>query len=709
MNASVLFLLVLVAGPSPALLAQDVRLTGEPAKGRWVEVTPVSPGVRGRVLEVQDGAGSVALQEGPAGPAMLCVGGDGHATVCERVFLEAGKPVTLAGPVSGVLVTGRIRIGRAPAAGARLGFLPDPLPLRRPFGMPLFRKDGRLVKRVTTDGAGGYSVLLAPGQYRLDITTEGGRTEQSEAFLVPDPRSLVPPGKVASKGPPVYDRGDLVLEDGLRVEVDVTDSAGAPLEGVTVGAVQDGEEGRLIEFQTLSDATGHAVLSRIDGSKPVSIVCQAAGRSRFVRRFENVPGSVLCPLARTPSLQGKVLDTEDRPLAGALVALRADERSSTTDKEGSFLFEELSPGAHTLTIAMPGFQPATREVTLEPEERRALPVVRLEPGDLLTGKVVDGVRDEPVAGVTVTVIDPPGAGSAATDENGVFQLTTGGPVTLEVAASSYPSVFVQADPPLQEGEPLLIEVFPGGRIQVHVWDEEADAPCTGCPLNITLPGGRSWGLETGGTGEATSPLLAPGQYQVGLERIRSLGSAVHVQSGDETRWAEVRPDRTARVDFGAKTLPLEVVFSPPVPAGWALKVDSPSRRLLLQSGSDGSFQARRKRGEDLALALQSLSGVQVRQTEVPGASEETVLRLPLADTQVTGTLLKEGQPLAGELFVTGLDGAVAAQARTDDRGAFLIPFLAPGRYHLTLGGGRILRSFAVEPQHPAELGEIKVP
>jgi hypothetical protein len=708
-NAAALLLLVLAADANPAPAALEVRLTGEPATGRWVEVTPVSPGVPGKVFAVQDGAGAVGLEESPAGPVMLCTGGDDRATVCERVYLENGHPVTMAGPVSGVRVTGRIRIGRAPAAGARLGFLPDPLPLRRPFGIPLFRKEGRLVKRLTSDPDGRYSVLLAPGRYRLDITTEGGRTEQSESFLIPDPKSLVPPGKSLSQAPPVYDRGDLILEDGLRVEVSATDSAGAPLEGATVGAVQADAEGRFVEFQTLSDARGHAVLSRIDGSKPVSVVCQAAGRLRFEQRFEDVPDSVQCSLPRTPTLQGRVLDAEDHPVASALVALRTDSRSMLADKAGAFLFENLSPGEHTLTIAAPGFRAASREITLAPEERRAIPDIRLEPGELLKGKVVDGVRDEPVPGATVTVIEPPGGGSTVTDEEGGFRLTTGGPVTLEVAADAYPSVFSQADPDRQE-EPLLIKVFPGGRIQVTVWDEETDAPCAGCPVDIVLPGGRSWALQTGASGEAASPLLAPGQYQVGLERIRSLGSAVQVQGGDDIRWATVEPERTARVDFGTKATSLQVIFSPPVPEGWALRADSPSRRLLLQPGPDGSFQVRRKRGEDLSLTLQSLSGVQVWQAVVPGDREDAVLSLPLADTQVTGKLLDAEQPMAGEpILLAGMDGSVAAQTRTAGDGAFLVPFLAPGRYHLVGGGaqGRILRSFAVELQHPANLGEVE--
>ena len=699
--------LLVTAASEPA---PELFFSGERAAGRWVEVTPVSSEAGGRVFEVPEGAGSLVLQGAPTGPVMLCVGGKEVATWCERSVLEPGGRVTLHGPVAGTRLTARVRIGRAPAAGALVGVLPEPLAMRRPFGVPILREHGRFVKRIPCDQEGRFSALLAPGRYRLDITTEGGRNEQSEPFTISAPPSVQPQGRRPARTPPVLDLGDLVLEEGLRIEVSVTNSSGLPLAKAKVGAIQETSAGRILHFESNSDAQGRAVLARVDARLPVTVVCTAPGYLRREERFDAVPNAVPCPLSRTAAIQGQILDAEDRPLAGAVVAL--SESSASTRSDGTFSFEALTPGTYSLTIAAAGFRAVEQTAALAAEERLTLPPVRLQPGEDLLGLVRDSGTGDPVEGATVTVRHPAGGGATTTDEEGRFRLRTGadGPVQLEVDAEGYPTTFAEA--PLDlfgSGESLEISLSPGGRIQVAVWDEEEGLPCSGCPVNVTMPGGRSQSLITTGNGEALSSLLATGQYYVALERVESLGTVVRVSGGDDLRWVTVEPGRTVRVEIGDKVSRVTVLFSPPPPPDWTLLAEGLSQQARIPASPDGSFLVRRKDGEVLSLALLLPSGDWVRQTVLPGDMAEPFVRLPLAPTLVTGKLFLED--LSGPshlLIVSEKDGAVAARFRTAEQGAFSIPHLPPGLYRL-LVNDRIVQRFQVTPEMVSDLGTIGSP
>lgn len=710
MSALLLFvpLLVTMAAPEPS---PELFFSGERATGRWVEVTPVSPGAGGRVFEVPEGAGSLLLQDAPAGPVMLCVGGKEVATWCERSVLEPGGRVTIHAPVAGTRLTARVRIGRDPAAGALVGVLPEPLAMRRPFGVPILREHGRFVKRISCDQDGRFTALLAPGRYRLDITTEGGRNEQSEPFTVPAPGSVRPQRRQPARTPPVFDLGDVVLEEGLKVEVSVTDSSGVPLAKAKVGAIQEAPSGRLLHFESISDAQGRAVLARVDARLPVTVVCAAPGFLRREELFDAVPNAVSCPLSRTSAIQGRILDAEDRPLAGALVAL--PEPTASTCSDGRFSFEALNPGTYALTIAAPGFKAVERTVVLAAEERLTLPPVRLQAAEELLGRVKDGSTGDPVEGATVTVRHPPGGGATTTDEEGRFRLRTGadGPVQLEVGAEGYPVTSAEALPEsFGSGEPLEIDLFPGGRVQVAVWNEEEGSPCSGCTVNVTMPGGRSHGLVTAFNGEALSSLLAPGQYYVALERVESLGPVVRVSGGDDLRWVAVEPGKTVRVEIGDKVAHLDVLFTPTPPPDWTLLVEGLSQQTRISPSPDGSFLVRRKEGEALSLSLQLPSGDWVRQAVLPADMAEPSVRLPLASTWVAGKLLREELPVASHvlLLVSEKDGAVAARLRTDEQGAFSVSHLPPGSYRLVVDDLTVQR-FQVTPGMPSDLGTIGTP
>jgi len=67
-----------------------------------------------------------------------------------------------------------------------------------------------------------------------------------------------------------------------------------------------------------------------------------------------------------PILKGVVKDKKGRPLEGAIVRLQRGGAvySTTTDRKGSYLIQDISPGTYTLTVTKSGYRPFSRSVTL---------------------------------------------------------------------------------------------------------------------------------------------------------------------------------------------------------------------------------------------------------------------------------------------------------------------------------------------------------
>src|SRR5262249_36287905 len=157
--------------------------------------------------------------------------------------------------------------------------------------------------------------------------------------------------------------------------------------------------------------------------------------------------------------------------------------------------------------------------------RRALAPIALSPGREVRGLVRDGATKSPIAGATLSAVDPPGAAEAESEEDGSFALTTddSGEVTVAVHAAGYPEKTVEVPRQVGDGAaPWVIELSPGGRIEVAMWDEEADGPCQGCSATVNGPAGPQ-SLVADGTGTALSEPLTPGAYSVSRVEVASLG------------------------------------------------------------------------------------------------------------------------------------------------------------------------------------------
>lgn len=701
------------AATAPPAGSSSIRLHLQgKAAHRWVEVVPAGLGSSpSKVVQAEDGAASVAVPDLAPGAFLLCAGGEGAATDCERVVVDAGtQSISLRGPVPGVRVTGRFLVGKAPLPGLWFGIVPSHLDLRRSFAVPLERKREQMVRAVHCDDQGRFAVpLLAPGEYFLDIHSPGGRIDRGDPFTVPPPEKLISKGKKAPPGPPVFDLGERVLEEGVRVEVSVTDAAGQPVAKAGVGAGQVRPGGDRTFFEAYTGSGGAVVLSRVDSALPLDVTCVAPGYVRQEQHFDSVPALVRCSLSALAKIRGRVVDADDKPIAGVTVSLSPEGGSAKTPENGEFSFAGLAPATYRLRAAAPGRRAVTRHLEVGAAETK-VETLHLEPSETLSGRVVDGATKKPVERAVVRVVDPVGFASTETDDEGAFALRAGAdePLSLEVEASGYPVTPVPVSREQQAStEPLRIELFPGGRIRAEVWDEEADAPCAACRVGIQ--GGR-WmePMTTTADGSALSPLVPPGTYYVSVERAQSLGSLVTVRGGDDNRSVRVEPNQTATVRIGEPRQSFKVAFSPPLPPGWNLEVTAGDRQLSVELAADGTFLARRPRGTEATLSLYPVNtmGMSVRQAVVPADFAAPVLTLPLSTGAVTGNLQRGDQAAAVEpmLLVSAIDGTMVAKANTDDQGSFSIPFVPPGTYSL-IAGRQPLKVFTVG-REPTNLGTV---
>ena len=102
---------------------------------------------------------------------------------------------------------------------------------------------------------------------------------------------------------------------------------------------------------------------------------------------------------QTARLTGQVLRDDGAIITGAKITLteQATKRSTeaATNAGGQFVFQELSPGAYTLSIGLPGFTPQKQSVELRPGQTLDLTPTRLSMAPVSIS--VDAITPEQLA------------------------------------------------------------------------------------------------------------------------------------------------------------------------------------------------------------------------------------------------------------------------------------------------------------------------
>ncbi len=92
-------------------------------------------------------------------------------------------------------------------------------------------------------------------------------------------------------------------------------------------------------------------------------------RTRFftlLLTFALMATGLLCAQNSRAILSGAVKDESGAVLQGARITLEPAAQPETSNGQGGFFFNNLTPGTYKVTVSFVGFAPFTKEVTLSP-------------------------------------------------------------------------------------------------------------------------------------------------------------------------------------------------------------------------------------------------------------------------------------------------------------------------------------------------------
>ncbi|MHC4959711.1 MAG: carboxypeptidase regulatory-like domain-containing protein [Planctomycetota bacterium] len=310
----------------------------------------------------------------------------------------------------------------APATGCRIS-----VTVRMPDGAPASGADilvAGIAEHSGRAGAdGGFSVELEPGRWSLAAR----KGDAVGALDVTVDRTT--------------DLGTLRLEVGLAVRGHVFDVHGDPIAGAAVEAVpvvpgeavdwysysarmsepdlvfsrtRSGKDGA---YELLAPAGHYSLRARADGY--AASIDQDRGFAADLQGidFYLVPGR---------RIEGRVVGSDDSPLAGALVTMSGYVRFgdlpaktfTTTDAEGRFAIVFNDARTNRLTVRSPGYAPYSET---KPRFRDGI-TVRLARGFAIRMRATDAKTGAPAAGVPLTVTNRSETRSARTDAEGLAMI-----------------------------------------------------------------------------------------------------------------------------------------------------------------------------------------------------------------------------------------------------------------------------------------------
>lgn len=271
------------------------------------------------------------------------------------------------------------------------------------------RRDPRF-SRTTTDAEGRFQLVdVRAGRFHLTMDRQGF-LPATRSVEVPDP-------------PRDVDLGEVTLEAGAVLEGLVTDEQGRPLAEARVSSAPSDPASVPLERrrQRLEVGGGGGSRTGPDGRFRVESLIQGVSYDLSVELDGYVPAKVsgVEPPARAPlriemkpapSLTGRVVGPDGRPVAMASVAARGEGdaahmpplASAGCDESGRFRLFFAAPGSVTLAARATDYRTKIVRGVEVPARGEVGPIeISLEPGAVLEGRVLDE-RGTPVSGAQVS-------------------------------------------------------------------------------------------------------------------------------------------------------------------------------------------------------------------------------------------------------------------------------------------------------------------
>ncbi len=394
-----------------------------------------------RVSDPSDAEGRFRVEGLPAEPVTVVVSHPRHPSATRTIDLSAGRGVLDVTLGEGASLVGVVLDSSGdPVAGARLTPLPqdgafEPGPIGE---NPLTGRDGRF--RLEGLAAGLWVAQAEPpdGSLSSSMQSEAIELRAGEEHWI-----------------------ELRLPRGYRIAGRVR---GLDLDGLS----------RVDVYADRIDAAGTGTsFARPDYEGRFVLGPLAPGRwqvaARFDRRFVHAeievgPGQndeVDLEFTEGLRLTGLVRSAGE-PMIGASVRVFAETGSqsvATTDRNGAFVLEGLSSGSQMLMVAGRDGRAHQEHLQLEGDDHVSIEIDFRQ----LRGRVVSADSGGPILGARVGL----GAGSALTDEDGLFQLSVSASES-PILVVSHPGFARYQSPVSLEDEPFEISLEPTEELSLRV-------------------------------------------------------------------------------------------------------------------------------------------------------------------------------------------------------------------------------------------------
>ena len=369
-------------------------------------------------------------------------------------------------------------------------------------------------------------------------------------------------------------------------------------------------------------------------------------------------------------LEGEAIDEQKQPIAGATITLNGD-RTTTSEADGSFAFEDLGAGEYHLVAEKAtayGEDDYTLSATGDPDE------LTLRVGPTIEFHVVDRAGS-PVAGATLSTSRHSDTHSDG-DGHAHFRGMELGGARFDVVAAGYASQHFDVDVGDDPAQTIQKKVVLGTAATIGgVVIDQDGKPVPGARVSASTIGGWSDSVDCDDAGRWKVEGFGAGKLAV------SASSDVDVALPDEVVQLDgVRPklDIVVRVERGAAISGMVVdasgtpVAGARVVAGTSSADSDDKGRFLVQGIDPGTTKIE---------ATAEHRGSPIQTVELARGAHLDV-RIVVVDSSIAGFVKDaHGEPIADA--TVSATGPRRAYDRTDEFGHFDLGGIPPGDYTLT--------------------------
>jgi protocatechuate 3,4-dioxygenase beta subunit len=498
----------------------------------------------------------------------------------------------------------------------------------------------------------------------------------------------------------------VTLQPAVRVSGRVVDPDAKPIAGAEVGLMAERQRGAFsgtsFAGRTSSDDEGRFLFTDVDpgtlrvsaravGRQPAELTGVQAVAGKDVADLELV-------LAPGAAVEGRVVDGEGRPVAGAWVRPVEDRgvrtfgrisASATTDGDGRYVLDGLPTGPRSIAAEDDQGRRGVGEIDVRAGENRL--DIRLSGGAEVAGRVVDA-EGAPVAGAEVMLLAG-GRGwtrrQTTTGGDGGFRFEAVEDGEYRVRASKQGHATAESEPVRVAGAPvggLEVRLQAGGAIVGRVLGLEADALA-----RVEIAAARTQAMDYKPTrvdyeGRYRIAPVAPGEWRVWAE-VPNTGR----RAEGRVTLAPGASEATLDLDFTTGlTLSGRVVRGGAAVSGAYVSAQGSdvADRGAVETDRDGLFRIGGLDAGSYDVTVQSGSAI-LREKLALEADREVVLELAVAAVAgrvvdstdrapIAGAAVRLEQP-EGEERIWGLD---LSAVTTDAQGRFRLAEVAAGRWRL---------------------------